>query len=132
MSDIHTYTASSRLPAWAGQITDAIRVGDLDTARRLFVDAATETSLADAVYTTAAAVEPHARQITVGALTHLYANPWRIGYGWRCGACLHAARTGGSDPAAGVNYKTLRGANSAAREHTNEEHAGKVPVEVIR
>lgn len=131
MSDIHTYTASSR-PAWTSQIVGAIRAGDLDTARSLFTEAAAATSLDDAVYAMAATVEPHPSQITVGPMPILFGNPFRTGYGWRCGACLHTAHTGGPDPASGVNYKTMRGADSAARRHSSEEHAGKLSVEVIR
>ena len=131
MTDVRTYTASSTLPPWARAITDAIRAGDLNKARTLFRAAAGDTTLEDAVYASAATVEPAPDEITVGEAPIVFGNPLRDGYAWRCGTCLEAFRRGGRSAVGGVNYKTLRGATNAARKHTNEDHAGSVSVREI-
>lgn len=128
MTDVRTYTASSTLPPWAHAITDAIRRGDLDKARSIFRAAASDTTLEDAVYAAAAAVEPAPDEITVGEAPLVFGNPLRDGHAWRCGACLETFRRGGRSAVGGVNYKTLRGAINAACKHADEDHAGKVPV----
>lgn len=131
MTDVRTYTASSALPPWARAITDAIRASNLDKARSMFRAAAGDTSIEDAVFAVAAAVEPAPDEITVGEAPIVFGNPLRDGYAWRCGACLDAFRRGGRSAVSGVNYKTLRGATNAASRHTDEDHAGAVPVQEI-
>ena len=131
MTDVRTYTASSTLPPWARPTADAIRGGDLNKARRLFRAAAGDTSIEDAIYAVAAAVEPHPDEITVGEAPLVFGNPLRDGYAWRCGTCLDAFRRGGRSAVGGVNYTTIRGALNAARKHTNDDHAGSVPVTEI-
>jgi hypothetical protein len=87
----------------------------------------------DLLMALANAVEPGPGVITVGAGTDLYANPARQGYAWRCGECLVVFRRGGRDPKSGVNYPTLQAADRAARKHSHDDHAGRVPVtEVTR
>lgn len=133
MTDVRTYTASSTLPPWATAITAAIRAGNLGKARGLFRTAAGDISIEDAVYAVAATVEPARDEITVGEAPLVFGNPLRDGHAWRCGTCLETFRRGGRSAVGGVNYKTLRGAISAARKHTDEDHAGTVPVtEVTR
>lgn len=131
MTDVRTYTASSTLPHWARPITDAIRVGDLSKARSLFRTAASDTSIEDAVYAAAASVEPAPDEITVGEAPIVFGGPLRDGYAWRCGTCLDTFRRGGRSAVGGVNYKTLRGATTAARKHVGEEHSGSVSVREI-
>lgn len=133
MTDVRTYTADSTLPPWTASIMDPIRAGDLQQARRAFIAAAAKGRADDVVYAVAAAVEPGPDEITVGEAPIVFGNPLRDGYAWRCGACLHAFRRGGRSAVAGVNYRTPRGATNAARKHTDEDHAGTVPVtEVTR
>jgi hypothetical protein len=128
MADVRTYTADSTLPPWTGDIITAIRSGDLQAARRVFIAAAAEGSPDDVVYAVAAGVEPGPNVITVGEAPLVFGNPLRDGYAWRCGPCLYEFRRGGRLAVSGVNYKTLRGASNAARKHNREDHAGKVPV----
>lgn len=128
MSDVRTYTSASKLPAWATDIVGAIRGGDLEQARDLFVEAAAKASVDDAVYAVAAVVEPGPDVITVGPGPLVFGNPTRDGWAWRCGVCLHTFRNGGRLPASGVNYKTPRGASDAAYRHANDDHAGSPAV----
>jgi hypothetical protein len=85
----------------------------------------------DLIMELADAVEPGPGTITLGEGALLYANPARQGYAWRCGECLHVFRRGDPDPKSGVNYKTLRGASNAAHKHSDEDHAGRVPVKEV-
>jgi hypothetical protein len=128
MTDVRTYTAATTLPPWASAITDTIKAGDLNEARRLFRAAAAEAGLDHVIYAVAAACEPGPDEITLGEGPLVFANPFREGFAWRCGRCLRAFRTGGPDPKAGVNYKTLRGSAKGANQHSAEDHAGSVPV----
>jgi hypothetical protein len=133
MIDVRTYTADSTLPPWTTGIVDAIRSGDLQEARRAFIAAAAKGRADDVVYAVAAAVEPSPDEITVGEAPLVFGNPLRDGHAWRCGACLETFRRGGRSAVGGVNYKTLRGAISAARKHESEDHTGTVSVtEVTR
>lgn len=127
MKDVRTYTRASA-PQWAYKITAAIRAGDLDNARRLFRAAAAHTTVEDAIYATAATVEPRPNEITVGEAPMVFGNPLRGGYAWRCGHCLHTYRSGGRSAVGGVNLQTLRGALTSARKHAADDHADKVTV----
>lgn len=130
MKDVRTYTRASA-PQWAYKITAAIRAGDLNNARRLFRDAAAHTTVEDAIYATAATVEPAPGEITVGEAPMVFGNPLRDGYAWRCGNCLHAYRSGGRSAVGGVNLKTFRGALNSARKHSDDGHAGALPVREV-
>lgn len=122
-----------RTPSPAAAIIVAtIHAGRLEQARGLVrsaLDAGAdpETLLLEL----GAAVEPEPDAITLGAGPLVSGNPTRDGWAWRCGPCLHAFRNGGRLPAAGVNYKTQRGASNAAHKHSDEDHDGSVPVKEI-
>jgi hypothetical protein len=107
-------------------IVKAIHAGNLDKARAMFRDAARRTTVHDLVMALSAIVEPKPGEITVGLMHLVLGNPFREGWAWRCGQCLHVYRNGGKLPSAGVNYKTQRGAATAARKHSDEEHDGAV------
>lgn len=130
MIDIRTYTRANA-PLWATIVADTIRAGDVPKARALWMDAAARVGADHAIYAVAAVVEPDPGWIVVGDAPLVFGNPLRHGFAWRCGECLAAFRRGGPDPHAGVNYKTLRGATSAARKHAAEGHAERVPVEEV-
>jgi hypothetical protein len=112
-------------------IIDAIRFGDLDNARALFHRERITRTMSDLVMGLAEIPEPEPGVITLGEGPMVFGNPFREGFAWRCGHCLHACRNGGPDPKSGVNYKTLRGAFNAARKHSTEDHDGSVPVEEV-
>ncbi|GAA3957482.1 hypothetical protein GCM10023085_44980 [Actinomadura viridis] len=112
-------------------ILEAINIGDLPRARALFIRAAAQGDIERLVMALSDLVEPKPSEITLGEGHLVFGNPLRDGWAWRCGHCLHAYRTGGRPPAAGVNYKTQRAAATAARKHSTEEHAGAVPVKVV-
>lgn len=128
MTDISTYTRRTA-PSWARDITDAVRAGDLDRARQMWMRAAGKVGADHAIYAVAAVVEPGPGQILVGEAPLVFGNPLRQGFAWRCGECLHNFRRGGPDPHSGVNYKTLRGATNAARKHSAEGHPTRVRVD---
>lgn len=128
MTDISTYT-SRNVPPWATVITDTIKAGDLNKARALWLSAAAKAGTDHAIYAVAAAVEPDPGQILVGEAPLVFGNPLRQGFAWRCGECLALFRRGGPDPHSGVNYKTFRGADTAAQKHSVEDHPTNVRVD---
>jgi hypothetical protein len=112
-------------------IVRAIRADDLDTARDMFRAASRSTTVHDLVMDLSALVEPKHGEITVGLMHLVLGNPFRDGWAWRCGQCLHVYRNGGKLPSAGVNYKTQRVAITAARKHATEEHSEPVRVREV-
>jgi hypothetical protein len=112
-------------------IVRAIRANDLNAAQDMFREARRNTTVHDLVQALSAIVEPKPGEITVGLMHLVLGNPFREGWAWRCGQCLHVYRTGGKLPSAGVNYKTLRGATMVARKHSAEEHNGRASVKEV-
>lgn len=113
------------------KIVEAIHADRVETAQAMFRVVTSAYPVRDLVMELAELVEPEPGVITVGEGPLVFGNPLREGFAWRCGECLAIFRRGGPDPAAGVNYKTLRGAMNAARKHGDEGHAKPVPVEEV-
>lgn len=113
------------------KIVEAIHADRVEVAQAMFRVVTSAYPVRDLVMELAEMVEPEPGVITVGEGPLVFGNPLREGFAWRCGECLAIFRRGGPDPAAGVNYKTLRGAMSAARKHGDEGHAEPVPVEEV-
>ncbi|MCC5582075.1 hypothetical protein IMZ11_41410 [Microtetraspora sp. AC03309] len=114
-----TYTLAQAVDDITASIGDA----DLETARLHFTQAVDgdPARLTDLVKRLAATVEIPKHAIIWGFGVDVWGNPHRRDYAWRCGDC----------PWTGSNYRTERGARSAATRHAGEHQAAGEPVPTV-
>jgi hypothetical protein len=89
-----------------------------------------EPSISGLLMALGTATVPPDGVIYLGTGPAVFGNPTRQGWAWRCGACFARAVRSEGAPAAGVNYRTERGARGAASRHQAEHGPGAELVEV--